>query len=400
MSLFATPEIEDGKITRIFASAKYPSRQIGNLFFDCDLTPNLKYADEMPLKLNGFYSLIAFRPSHILLSRDVLGGKPLYYNPVNLAISSFKEFCSNSNEVVEVSEGEVLKIDYDGSIVQRRVYYFHDVFKRFKMDGSAELVKELMETIEKSLLNFKPKHSCIAFSGGVDSSLLAAMYDLQLVAVTANEKEKEWIKKAAKEIGRDLEIFIFDEKDVKGVLPEITSLIETHDAMQVSIAIPIYFTTRFAKELGYNRIVFGQGADELFGGYKRYEMLNEFELEEQLELDVRRIGRNNLIRDNKIAYGNEIKIETPYLQWDVIKAAINIPPNYKVRRDDGVTIRKYALRKIASKYLPKEIAHRDKKAVQYSTKTKNLLFRIARREGKKIKEYLDSLKGDAKDFWF
>lgn len=400
MSLFATPEIENRRITKIYASARYPSKQNGNLFFDSEEMPNLKYADEMPLKLECFYSLIAFRPSHILLSRDVLGGKPLYYNPMNLTISSFKKFCANSSEsivgVVEVSEGEVLKLDYDGSVIERKVYYFDDVFKKEKEKKDVE---ELMGVVEKSLVNFKPKHSCIAFSGGVDSSLLAALYDLQLIAVTANEKEEEWVKKAAKEIGRELEVFRFDEEDVKDILPRVTSLIETHDAMQVSIAIPIYLVTKFAKELGYNKIVFGQGADELFGGYKRYEMLNEFELAEQLELDVRKIGRNNLVRDNKIAYGNEIKIETPYLQWDVIKAAINIPPNYKLRKQDGVIIRKYVLRKMASKYLPKDIAYRDKKAVQYSTKTKDLLFRIARKEGMKIKEYLESLNRDVNGFW-
>jgi len=345
----------------------------------------------MPLKLECLYSLIAFRPSHILLSRDVLGGKPLYYNPINLTISSFKNFCEDA---VEIAEGEILKLDYDGSITERKVYYFDDVFKKEKRD-----VEELMEVVEKSLIKFKPKHSCIAFSGGVDSSLLAALYDLQLVAVTANEKEEEWIRKAAKEIGRELEVFKFDEGDVREVLPRVTTLVETYDAMQVSIAIPIYLVTKFAKELGYNRIMFGQGADELFGGYKRYELLDEFELAEQLELDVRSIGRNNLVRDNKIAYGNEIKIGTPYLQWDVIRAAINIPPSYKIRKENGVVIRKYILRKMASKYLSRHIAYRDKKAVQYSTKTKDLLFKIARREGMKIKEYLESLKEDVNDFW-
>ncbi len=394
MSLFATPEIENGKIVRIYASARYPSKQNGNLFFDSDSTPNLLFADEMPLKMECFYSLIAFRPSHILLSRDVIGGKPLYYNPSNLTISSFKDFCANG-DVVEILEGEVLKLDYDGNVIDRKVYYFNDVFKKESKD-----VDELVQIIEDALLNFKPKYSCIAFSGGVDSSLLASLYDLQLIAVTANEKEEEWIKKAAKLIGKDVEIFRFSERDIRESLRKIVSIIETYDAMQVSIAIPIYFATKFAKELGYSKILFGQGADELFGGYKRYEGLNEFELEEQLELDVKRLGRNNLVRDNKIAYGNEVKILTPYLQWSIINAAISIPPAYKLRKVNGEIIRKFILREIASKYLPKEIAYRDKKAVQYSTKTMDLLFRIAKREGKRLKDYLEGLKSKAKDFWF
>jgi len=393
MALFATPEIENGRVVRIYASARYPSKQSGNLFFDSETTPNLLFADEMPLKMGCFYSLIAFRPSHILLSRDVIGGKPLYYNPRDLTISSFKEFCGN--EALEICEGEVLKLDYSGNVIDRKIYSFEDVFKKENRD-----VNELIQTIEEKLLSFKPKHSCISFSGGVDSSLLAVLYDLQLVAVTANDKEEEWIRRAAKLIDRDVEILRFSEEEVKQSLRKVVSLIETYDAMQVSIAIPIYFATKFAKELGYNKILFGQGADELFGGYKRYETLDEFELENQLELDVKSLGRNNLVRDNKIAYGNEIEIVTPYLQWDIIRAAINIPPNYKVRKVNGEIIRKYVLREIASKYLPKEIAFRDKKAVQYSTKTKDLLFKIAKREGKQIKDYLKSLESNVENFWF
>ena len=393
MALFATPEIENGRVVRIYASARYPSKQSGNLFFDSETTPNLLFADEMPLKMGCFYSLIAFRPSHILLSRDVIGGKPLYYNPRDLTISSFKEFCGN--EALEICEGEVLKLDYSGNVIDRKIYSFEDVFKKENRD-----VNELIQTIEEKLLSFKPKHSCISFSGGVDSSLLAVLYDLQLVAVTANDKEEEWIRRAAKLIDRDVEILRFSEEEVKQSLRKVVSLIETYDAMQVSIAIPIYFATKFAKELGYNKILFGQGADELFGGYKRYETLDEFELENQLELDVKSLGRNNLVRDNKIAYGNEIEIVTPYLQWDIIRAAINIPPNYKVRKVNGEIIRKYVLREIASKYLPKEIAFRDKKAVQYSTKTKGLLFKIAKREGKQIKDYLKSLESNVENFWF
>ena len=163
---------------------------------------------------------------------------------------------------------------------------------------------------------------------------------------------------------------------------------------------------KFAKELGYSRIVFGQGADELFGGYKKYEALEGKELEEQLRSDVKNLGKDNLVRDVKLGYSFEMKLITPYLQWDVIKAGLNIPIEYKVRKVDGNIIRKYILRELALKYIPKEIAYRDKKAVQYSTKTSNILMKIARREGMKIREYLQKYSKkyvrkteDGKEFW-
>jgi len=392
MSIYAVAEIQDGRAKRIYASAKFPSKQAGNILLDCDTNINLKYADELPLKIAGFYSVVAFRPSHILISRDILGGKPLYYDPYSLRFSSFKHYIDNP---IDVLPGEVVKIDYNGRIIEKKIYHFNDAFK--KIDASIE---ELVEIIEKSLISFKPGYACISFSGGLDSSFLASLYDLQLITVTASKEEKEWVEKAAKMLDRELEVFVFNEKDVREVLPAVVSAIETTDPLQVSIAIPIYLSLRFAKELGYSQVVFGQGADELFGGYKKYESMDPATLERKMMDDIRNIGDENLVRDNKLAYSLEMKIITPYLQWDIIRAAISIPVDLKVRKEDGKIIRKYILRQIASKYMPKELAFRDKKAVQYSTKTTQILKKIAKSEKMKLEEYLKKVgRHEVEGFW-
>ncbi len=396
MSIYAFAEIKDGKARRIYASAKFPSKQVGNLFFDCEESINLKFADELPLRVESFYSIVAFRPSHVLVSRDVLGGKPLYYDPETLTFSSFKSYFEF--EPMEVEPGEVVKIDYEGKIIDRKRYDFEDVFDRLELS-----LDELMEIVERSLLSFDPGNACISFSGGLDSSLLASIYDLPLVTVTASKEEREWVERAAKLLSRDLDVYEFDEGDVVEVLPKVVSAIETADPLQVSIAIPIYLSLRFAKELGYDTVVFGQGADELFGGYRKYVDMDRETLKRALMEDVKNIGRNNLVRDNKIAYSLNMKILTPYLQWDIIRAGISVPIEYKIRRMDGEVVRKYFLRKIAEKYMPKELAYREKKAVQYSTKTSTILKRLAKREGMKLEEYLrrflEVKDADVEGFW-
>ncbi|KUJ94441.1 MAG: Asparagine synthetase (AsnB) [Archaeoglobus fulgidus] len=361
MAIYAFPEFdgESRRASRIYASARYPSRQEGNVFFDSEEVPNLKYADEMPLQIRNFYSVVAFRPSHIFLSRDVLGGRPLYYGS-DMSISSFKSYIDG--EVYEVMPGEVVKMDYTGEILERRKYAFEDVFRVGRED-----VNEMADRILNSLSSYKPRVGCIAFSGGVDSSLLAALYDAPLVSVTASDAEEEWLKTAARMFGKEIEILKVGESAIREVVDTVRKTIETGDFLQLSIAVPVYLTMQFAKSLGFTEIIFGQGADELFGGYKRYEGLSEHELEDALVKDLKSIGESNLVRDCKLAYKNEIKLVTPYLCWDVIDAALKIPPEYKVRREGGKVVRKYILRKIAEKFLPEEIAWRDKKAIQYST---------------------------------
>jgi len=430
MSIYAFVEVENGKPIRVNARAEYPSNQDGNIFFDADFDIgkpfynvekdgnesniskemdcqkiDLKYADELPIRVKGFYSMVAFRPDHILVSRDVLGGKPLYYNPFTLTFSSFKNYFSE--QPIELLPGETLKIGYDGSLLSKRTFAFEEVFSDYDYTSNIGCDLEyasdthhsengpdlLMDKVEESLKTFSFDHekTCVAFSGGVDSSLLASLYDLPLISVTASSKEEEWVKYAANELGGDLELLTFTEKDIMDTIPEVISTIESTDTLQVSIAVPVFLAMKFAKRLGYDKVIFGQGADELFGGYKRYEMMDEIELKYELEKDILNIGNNNLIRDTKLSYRAGIKILTPYLQWDVIQAAINLPPSWKVKRDGGV-VRKFALRRLASKYIPEEIANRDKKAVQYSTETTAILMKMARREGMKMKEWLRMVK--------
>ncbi|OYT33402.1 asparagine synthase [Archaeoglobales archaeon ex4484_92] len=368
MSIFAFSELENGKVRRIFASAKYPSKQIGNVLFDSDLVPNLRFSDEIPLKLRCMHALVAFRPSYILLSRDVLGGRPLYYGD-DLSFSSFKSYIGSNFK--EVKPGEVIKINYGGEVIEKKIFKFDEVFS-----GESNEVEELIEKIKNSLLSFKYGNACIAFSGGIDSSFLASIYDVPLISVTANKKEEEWIKTAAKKIGREIEVKKIREEDIKNKIGEIKKIIETENYLQVSIAVPIFFVLSFAKEQGYSEIIFGQGADELFGGYKRYENATEEDLEMMLVEDVKSLGEKNLVRDIKLAYSNEIKLLTPYLSWDVIEAAVKIPAKYKVTKVDGKIVRKYILRKIAEEFIPKEIAWREKKAIQYSTGISRMLRKI------------------------
>ncbi|MEM2727270.1 MAG: asparagine synthase-related protein, partial [Archaeoglobaceae archaeon] len=217
---------------------------------------------------------------------------------------------------------------------------------------------------------------CIAFSGGIDSTLLASIYDLPLISITASEKEEDWVRKVAKEVSRDLEVFKIGEKEIRSAIPEVSRIIETSNFLQLSIGIPVHLTMRFAKDRGFDGILFGQGADELFGGYKRYENYCGLELENAMMEDLKSIGAKNLVRDVKLSYHNEIRLILPYLRWGVIKSSLCIPTDLKVARIEGKVFRKYFLRRLAQKYLPEEVVWKEKKAIQYSTGVAKILRKL------------------------
>ena len=381
MSIIAKANIDGGEVKGINVEPRYPTKKENLTFYEG--VEKIKIEREMPKKIRGLFYAVKFKSDRIIMAKDVLGSKPLYFNR-KMSISSFKKFV---DDCVEVGPGEYIEVSYDGEMLRREKYSIEDVFKPADFER-----EEIEERIVRSLEKLKLENACISFSGGVDSSFLAYLYDVPLFSVTASKAEAERIKESAKLLNREVEIIHFDQKTVEKVLKDVINAIETTNPLQVSIAIPIYLVMRHAKNAGFSQIVFGQGADELFGGYKRYENIIGKNLEQALLNDIRNIGINNSIRDTKIAYTNEVSLVTPYLSFDVIESALSIPPELKIYREGGDVIRKYFLRELATKFIPRALAYREKKAIQYSTNTYKILEKISRKAGMSLQEFLKGLE--------
>ena len=72
-------------------------------------------------------------------------------------------------------------------------------------------------------------------------------------------------------------------EEIEAALPIVIETIPEKDPVNTGIALTQYFLTKWAGEHGYRRILTGQGADELFGGYSRY--LESTTLSEDLSRD-------------------------------------------------------------------------------------------------------------------
>lgn len=121
----------------------------------------------------------------------------------------------------------------------------------------------------------------------------------------------------------------------------VVDLIRPHNTeMDISIAYALYFASRGVgtlEEDGAIRpysspsrvLLSGLGADELFGGYQRHStafsrhglqgLLNE------LELDITRLGKRNLGRDDRVMshWGKEVRF--PYLDENLLVWALALP---------------------------------------------------------------------------
>jgi asparagine synthase (glutamine-hydrolysing) len=242
---------------------------------------------------------------------------------------------------------------------------------------------ELWEAIATAV-GLRADEGAVALSGGVDSALVAALADLPVLVVgTEGSHDLRRAALVADHLHREINMEIITEEEVDGILPSLLRTIPRFTVTEVAIAMTLYFVARAAAERGFARILTGQGADELFGGYARYE--RSVNLESELCRDFKALPMQ-LLRDQVVAAMHGTYFSLPYLDARVVRAALVIPAHEKVTAG----MRKKPLREVALRYLPPDIAYYEKKAMQYGSGVERILRSLARNNGYKnrVQEYI------------
>ena len=173
---------------------------------------------------------------------------------------------------------------------------------------------------------------------------------------------------ASKFLNLDLEICEVTEDKIREALPDVVKAIGDDKLMKVGVGLTTYFATEMVAHDGLKVAISGQGADELFGGYKRYlKSFVDGTLNYDLRMDMSNMYHVNLERDDACSMLNSVELRLPFLDKALVELVLNIPDNKKIvsMHDD---MRKSILRKLAfEEGLDYEIAYRPKKAAQYGT---------------------------------
>ncbi len=236
----------------------------------------------------------------------------------------------------------------------------------------------------------------VAFSGGVDSALVATLLDAPLYVVGfPDSHDVEAARTAAAAMGRELTVVELEPADLERAVPEVVAAIGRTNAMDVQIALPLYLVGERVAADGFDALALGQGADELFGGYEKVVRLDHRVEAETVRGAVREQIEGlsaQLPRDVLTIEATGLQPVTPLLHDSVVEAALQLPDGLLA---DSET-RKRGFRLVADEYLPSEITDRDKKAVQYGSLVARELDRLARQAGYKrrmddhVRKYIES----------
>ncbi len=323
--------------------------------------------------IDGDYAFAVWDGENLAISRDPLGVKPLFYGKND----NVNGFASTKQALMEVgiTDIDTLKpehILYNGEDIAPAQPIYEKVF-----DGDvAKIEKMLRLSVLKRVESLNEVG--VIFSGGIDSSYLALLLKeiannvslkIKLYAVgVEGSKDVEAAIYASKFLNLDLEICEVTEDLIREALPQVVNAIGDDNLMKVGVGLTTYFATQMVARDGIKVAISGQGADELFGGYKRYlQSFVDGTLNYDLRVDMSNMYHVNLERDDACSMLNSVELRLPFSDKKLVELVLNIPDNKKIvsMHDD---MRKSILRKIAFEDgLDYEIAYRPKKAAQYGT---------------------------------
>jgi len=331
--------------------------------------------------LDGMFAFAIFDGDNFMLARDPIGIKPLYYGYVGDKLYFASELSAmslaNVGEVHEFPAGYYYT-PKDGFVQYYEVPQIEDHLLT-DIDETCKLIREtFILAVKKRLLADKEIHVGSFCSGGLDSSLVAAiaadeiphLHTFVVGMIDENGVESDDLKAsriAAAHIGSTHHEGIFTEEEYYEALPAVIGKLESYDPSLVRCAVPCYFTCKTAAD--YVTVVLtGEGADEIFTGYhymKHYPMDG---LNEEGRRCIGNLHNINLQRADRMGMYFSLELRVPFLDVAMVDLSMKIPAELKIRESEkvGAKIEKWILRRAFEDtgYLPDDILWRYK--VQYT----------------------------------
>lgn len=353
---------------------------------------------ELMIEGGGSYSVAILRERSILCGRDLIGLVPLYLGESESLIgaaSNRKMLWSIGLSAEPLKPGFIAELSRGGILLEEVRTLREPEERGMEMEEAVKLLDEAMRrSVERRIKGLS--RVSLAFSGGLDSSILARYLDLSGVEVDLlcvglrGSRDFETAEEAAEHLGLPVRMESYGLEEVEATVEAVLWSVEEADPLKVSIALPLYWCGEVSREEGVRILFSGVGSDELFGGYKRYVDLYPLigeKVKAELFKDVVASSEVNYARDYKLCSDLGVELRAPYTDVEIVELALSLPINLKLSMDGE---RKLILRRLAETLgLPGEVVWRRKRAIQYSTGVSKALRKLMKKRGLSPKAYLE-----------
>lgn len=334
---------------------------------------------------DGFWAIVLYDSNlnEAIAFTDPLGKKSLYFNTIGEICSEIKGVVSDNSPVDEIFMSSVRKWGYNTDertpysdvkrILPNDIYYLNldnveirKIYKEYYKGFDAPITEligasyddhmewlwnKMFESVKNRLVS-KNYPISLLISGGLDSSIIASI----LKEIGADVKwfsiengEKEYVELLSKHLTTDVTFLDYSMGDTKN--DEIYRK-WNETPIDLGSAIPQYYLFEAIRKFGGYRIVLsGDGADELFGGYRRIH-----EYDSQKSDIFEELSYYHLPRLDKMSMAHTLELRSPFLNLDLVRFALHLPKEWRTD--------KKILKDTFSPILPDEIVNRKKEALK------------------------------------
>jgi len=281
----------------VFNGEIYNYKEFGKTEVDAVFNLWQKYGIEFVNKLDGMFA-IAIYDKKLYLFRDIFGKKPLYFTENGIFSSEIKAIISLLGYTPEINFSALAEyLNLNSSIAPNTIYKgiyklpagcyydgkinkYYD-FKREIIDISEnEAVQEIDRLLKNSInkrLQSKVEIGSL-LSGGVDSSLIASLMPKGIKTFSIgydgyeNYDERKYANFMSKSISSNHYEINMNKNDFFTNIDKV--LLAMDEPIADSAYIPAF---HLASKIPLKVVMSGEGSDELFLGYRRYEEFFEFQ---------------------------------------------------------------------------------------------------------------------------
>ena len=309
-------------------------------------------------EIDGFWNFAAIDNGRLIGVVDYLSQKPLYYRTDMQALCSepYPLSLLGKTNKDELFFSSIPKFGYDIAgmtpwleIKQMPIgsYYVDGKIKPYWNWEEVEDV-DLEEGLFRSVkLRMGGKRKpAILLSGGLDSSIIyeiATRHDPDIKAFHVENGEEEYVKLLTDDYEK------IDLKDYSVTKEEAIRRNQT--PVDLGSVIPQAQLANALKDKGIHVVLSGDGADELFSGYKRNNHYDSQHSDVFQELPYYHNPRLD-----RIMMGSVVELRAPFMASYIVKHALGL--SFKLRKGKKV------LKELFKDVLPDEIINRDKLALK------------------------------------
>ena len=240
----------------------------------------------------------------------------------------------------------------------------------------------------------------VAFSGGVDSSIMALLTKQRALYSVGMEGSSDvgWARKIAERMNWQATEKVLSVREAEGIIHNVVAILSKNNVdltvVNVGVGAVVYAVLDIAKQDKVKVVYEGLGAEEIFGGYKRHvdygANYEKAHIHQRLWEGLFGLEERDIARDSAIAKKFKIELVAPFLHPPLVAYAMRIDPSLKINdKQKKIVLRETAIRL----GLPEEFALRKKVAAQYGSNVDRVMLRLAKKNGfKHKKDYIESLR--------